>query len=737
MYGLKYLCSFDPISDEAVVFKIDIFQKDYTGEIFDIKGSATPVLQQWETDDPKAPIKGCSLNMAFVNDGTLPLSSFFSTNDDDFKVVFSASNQVLFQGFLVQDDCSETLVDFTHEINLSANDNLGLLKDVSLDKANIFSLYYTSGTESIGADFNTRTFLFGVTIRDKVSVGDRIQLTGTTIDGIYTVNKIVYDSNGIATLVYVDEPLPATYVGTTIYQILKPANLLDKTPLSTILRMCLSVTGLQLETDVYGKIIEVSQDPSRSFLEQTLIDPQTFLSSDTEYTNCYDVLEKILARFNMTLFQSNGVWNIIRWDELRYYNNLLDGFRYDSDFNYIGTITKTAPLQSGINEPIKAQTGILQKINRPLLYDKETFNYQYPKQLLRNFDLKQLGSLIKSYTKGTGDNLQNISEYNAMWWDKSGMVSAFEPGNYFIRITSDSLGNEVERVLVVNGYCRCYQIEANAGDSFKFSFSFKTQDSQPGTVSIVFFAEINDGVNKKRFMNPSLTSGVMWQTNGGFVYQIQSGDNSNSWHTVEIDSSHFPIPFDGLLYFYLVVGDLKSPIHETYYKDIRFENQARINDTTKIIGQTHQSSQAGIIKNTSEEEIFIDSSPRNSISGTLFLNEKIGLLQKRTSKWKHPYPSQSKNLGDLITNEQMFWRHKPRTILDGTLYGINQSGSYISLLSVLKYDYFSTLNFVFGKLEIDYKNNKLDCTLWEMWEDGETDSNAALQYKFDYLYSTE
>lgn len=754
MYGLKYLCEFDPISDAPnSVFKIEILQKDYTGQVFNITGSTIPALQQWATDDPKAPIKGSSLAMAFINkDGNLPLSSFFSTDDDDFKVILSVEGQVLFIGYLVQDDCSETLVDYTHEINLSANDSLGLLKDVSLDKANVFSLFATV-THSTSSSFVDRDLLF-IDFDDNpirsILVGDKIKILDSSIAGEYTVNKVVIISGLV--LIYVDEPLPPNYIGDITFQILKPANMLDKTPLSTILKMCLSVTGLDLNIDIYGKIIETTQDASKSFLEQTLIDPQTFLKSDTEWSDCYDVLEKIMARFNMSIFQANGVWNIIRWDELRYYDNLIEGFRYDKDFIYVSTITKSAAIESGPDKDVKAETGILQKISRPFLFDKETFNYQYPRQLLRNFDLKQLGSRIKTYTKTvwvTPDGVahegqppgpsvqtfQTYSEYNAPWWYPSSLLMSVA-GNYFIRIISDNDGNEIERVLVVNGDTKSFPIEVNKGDSFKFSFRFKTQDSQPGTVGIVAIVELNDGITRKFFHNPASTNGNnMWQDGVGFVYQILSGDNSNTWHEVEIDSHYFPFPYDGLLYCYLRVEDLKGTKNETYYSDIRFEYTARLNESTKIVGQTHTSSQAGTIKNVNEEEIFIDSSPRNSISGTLFLNEKIGLLQKRTSKWKHPYLTQSKNLGDLMTFEQMFWRHKPRTILEGTLYGAISGGSYISLLSVIKYDYFPDLNFVFGKLEIDYRNNKFDCTMWEMSEDNEPDVN--IRYKFDYLYSTE
>ena len=90
-----------------------------------------------------------------------------------------------------------------------------------------------------------------------------------------------------------------------------------------------------------------------------------------------------------------------------------------------------------------------------------------------------------------------------------------------------------------------------------------------------------------------------------------------------------------------------------------------------------------------------------------------------------------------MTFEQLFWRRKPRTILEGTLYGLISAGAHISLLSVFKYNFFASLNFVFGRMEIDYKNNKVDGTLWEMWSDEETDDDLLSNYLFEFLYSTK
>src|SRR6185312_2936987 len=98
--------------------------------------------------------------------------------------------------------------------------------------------------------------------------------------------------------------------------------------------------------------------------------------------------------------------------------------------------------------------------------------------------------------------------------------------------------------------------------------------------------------------------------------------------------------------FYQKLDDslVMSHFDEITYKDIRLEYYPLVNQTTKIIGQTHETNQVGNVKNNNDSEFFIDSSPRNSIAGTLFLNQMDGILQKRTVKWRHPYfPTESKN----------------------------------------------------------------------------------------------
>lgn len=814
-YGLKYQSTFDPIGPVSAtpVYTLEIHEKDYVGSVTDVICAGVPVVHSWQTDDPKAPIKGSSLSISLINkNNSLPLESFFSTDDDQFKVRFKWLSQLMFEGFLVQDDCTETMVDFTHEINLSANDNLGLLKDVALDKAKIIYTLVTqvNDTWSLTAP-HTLTVPAG--IGSAAQAGDVINIFSM----IFNVTYHVTDASGGVNLLVSETVVTGSPGGSDDIELNRPVLFADKITLATVLNNCLAATGLELAThvfcnyytagastvivttfsaiaslnqitvdikaskftvgqtiDITGSIsndgtytivsitpfsfffsklvvveslvdesatpsVTVSWDQTLYWLD-TLIDPQTFLKDDIIYDNCYAILEKLFIRFGCTGFQAKGVWNIVHWDELRYSGYAIPGFIYDTNFNITGETTLDngfAKFQIGIAEVTKAENGLLHKILSPLQYAKETFNYKQPARLLRNFDLQELGELLNTSTTGSGITLQTTREYAVTWWNLSTRPDS-GTGTHFIRVVSDYLDNEISRLLVLTQDVYSYKIEANKNDAFIFSFTFKTEDSQAGPVTVQAFVEITDGITTNYYHNPaSATTG--WQVGTGFAYTIFTGDNTNEWHTVEINSTQFPVPFDGILTFYLRVADLSGTINETYYRDIRLEYFFYINESTKIIGHTHTTEQLTTsIKQNEEDEIFMDDSPRNSIAGTLYLDTFVGIIQERTSRWFLANSGDTRRLGDLTTFEMEFWRRIVRSILEGTFYGLVSSDSdHASLLTVFNYTFFPGLNFVGGTMEIDYRNNRFSGTLWEIVEDSEVDADLTSNYEFKYLYSTK
>ena len=737
-YGLKYQTQFTSQSDINIPEKnytLQFLFKDYTGNPISIEGAETTVVQSHSNDDPKAPIKGQSLDISLINkNGSLPITAFQSEDDDGVMVkLLGDSDELLFIGFLVQDDFYETMVDYTHPIKLSANDGLGLLKGVILSDAAVRRAFEVSFRTN-GVD--TVVYMWTEDVAFYPQAGDIIEILGNT----YTIATAVNETTVISVATYNWTITLTTSTGgisqtvDTVY-LTGEVNLLKRNSLLSLIAVCLGQTNLSLITNVFLNLYEYRQDETKSTLEQTLLDSQIFISGET-YTDCYTALEMIMTAFNCTLFQANGEWNIVHWMEFRRYaNNAVPGFIYDETWQSIGTTVFNNNFSVGTGD--SQLTRQLFELNsgfiRGYKFSRKKFEYGQPKFIVKNSDLKILGPLLRTIVDGANTHY----EYEAPYWQGGEGPVLCER---FIRITKGSAGEEVDRCLVVRGPNSNSQtavggepFEVSKGDKVRFSFTFQTNISQPGSLTIIFSVILSDGtINRYIDENPSGNGD--WIPGPGFNYTISSGDNSNSKHSVEIASSQ--APFDGQITCYLAIAT-NSPYNssrETMYRDIRLEYQPYINDTSKIIGQIHKQNQAANKKNNLDVDIRIDDSPRNSIIGTLFLTTKTGNVQNRTSFWRYSNaPSGDRHLGELNTWEEMLWRQKTRSKLEGSFVG-NYQDNIISLLTVFQPVFKPNKHYIPGLMTIDYKANQFSCSMFELYDT--TDAELVTDYTQDYIYST-
>lgn len=743
-YGLKYHSQFHSQSDDnnpSKLYTLQFLFKDYSGGTTSIDGADTTVIQKCTTDDPVAPIKGQSLEISLLNRGNTPITAFQSEDDDGVQVkLLGDTGEVLFIGFLVQDDFSELMVDFTHTITLSANDSLGLLKGVILSKAAtdaVIRRIYRNVKFRTNVSFPNTVYLLTNDTSFQPQAGNIIELQGlsyiiSTVDfGATLVGLVYYNWTIILTT-----DTPGIAVTTEDIYLTGGINLLNRNTLLDIIAVCMYQTNLTLVTNIFMNLYEYRQDNTKCSFEQTLIDSQLFISGET-YEDCYSVLTKILTSFNCTLCQANGQWNIVHWYEARRYaNNAIPGFVYDETWAAIGTTVFNNNFFIGpspqLTRPI---SGLTQGAIRGYKFSRKQFDYLQPKYLLKNYDLQTLGELLRTYTYLTF----TIKEYVATGWLTGRGPILIER---FIRIQYDNLGNEMYRTLVGKGLSSDnpeaisgVPIEAKIGDKIKFSFSFATNESQPGNLTIIMAVKLTDGT-LIRYVNELPNGNGSWSLPGGFSYFILTGDNSNQWHTVTIESSQ--IPFNGMITLFLPSAVL-APVatSETWIRDIRFEYIPFVNDSTKITGQIHKQEQDVNKKLNSDTTIFIDDSPTNNIIGTLFLTTKtpnsVYGLQDRTIYWRYPSDATQWRLGEFSTLEDLVWKQKTRSKLEGGFIG-NYQGAIISLLTMAITDFNTAKNDTFGLLSIDYKRNQFSGTLWEMYDT--TDGDFDPDYEFKYIYST-
>jgi hypothetical protein len=750
--GLKYTSSFDSIRTQSR-YIVEIYQDSYDDEPIDFILAATPVVQEWQEDDPLAPIKGSTLTINLTTSGGLSLLDFYSDNDNEFRVklIEDTTAGTLFDGFIQQDDCSEVQIDFIHTITLTATDNLGTIKDINLNRAaELFGDVISTG--AIPCVFVPGSYI----VIDwgagwPVISGQTFTVDTMTFTMVTNLGEIDASPGWCIQVV---EEIPALPPGSLTITYREIVSLDGYIPLMTFIKLCLRSTYIQnMELNVYNHItpsdgeIFVATFQTRIFEDVTLLG-NTFLKNN-EYMSCYDVLEIIMKRFNMSCFQSLGSWWIVRYPDLfldfEEGETIIDYYNYNSDFVYVDLLQINKSFI--IDSSNKVETGLLKSIIRPYRRTLETFNYVQPEDLVCNSQFTDLGPLRQITTGGGFTN----KEYELpCWYDYDGNAGPY-PDKY-IRVVYDADNNEVERYAVVTGtttlgtlVVQSEDIELNQNDVIDWTFDYRTDVSQPGSVNNVFIVRITDGTTIYYLQDDG-----SWDTPAGFTYNVPAGQNTNEWHTVTKKSQK--IPFNCIFNVFISVTTLNT-YDETYYRNLRLTLTYFIGGQLAVNGHSHTASQSRKLNNVNDVEIFIDNSQRSSISGTLFLTSQTGILQDKCTTWEFGsgyntgFPGVVyNNLGQLATSTYMFQRYKSRTKYNGNLLSIRNVNGVLSNLAIFTNGFAGDLlhnKMLLGSVAIDYKNDSAEFTMWEVFN-SETDyaDNFVdfttylfnILYEFNYLY---
>lgn len=713
-------------------YTLEFHFKDWTGSFSNVIGVAASVVHSWELDDPKAPVKGGNVTISLLNkSGTLPVDEFYSVEDDSVMVIHKWRSQVLFEGFIVQDDCREPMIDYSHPITLSATDNLGLLKDVPFNQA---AAIVGSTPDRIVTGVNANSDVLPVSginvlvihsITTGALVGDTLVVQGTPgSDGVYTVTNVVVAPT--ITVIEIAEtwPFAIPFANTYTFTFITPYDLSDRLSLAILLRICLTNTSLLLNTDIYATIIEDGETPVR-FLETTFENGNDYQTGNNQWKSCYEVLSIILGRLRASVFQSEGVWNIIRRDEHRYYNNAIPGFRYDSKMVFVEEVTFDDVFLSAPNVDPTAtkpytwpETGIEKSVIRPFKFVKETFNYKQRITIL-NSNLSDVGKIILSTTVTIdAGNINNFpyKNYKLSIGDVVRVVNyQFPTYSKWLHLYDDAafiqvvtqiffggaeleLGRYVYQPKITNGFPPGYEnfanvqfndIEVEGGDIFDFELGIKVNEPPGGGVTyrFGFFLQVAVG-EYYQLVNAAGSGGDEFAWNHFFLTPIQGIGNPllvNAADAVEFLSYKLsetgaqrkvpPFPTTGLLRIRIygtTDTNVSQPNVDAIWNNIKITLIALINESTQIIGQTHTDTQQPLIKNLDSVEIFSDDSPRNFLQGTFFLDSFTNLVQNRTFLWTYPFSAITARLGYWTTFEQLFWRRIRRLKMDGAMHGVIQ-----------------------------------------------------------------
>jgi len=653
-YGGIYRSYFNSINEYAShEFKLEIYKKDFYGDVTDIQLGAEPVIQEWQDDEVQKPIKGSSLRISIINEGNISLDDFYSNEDDTFQVVLykiDFADEVLFKGFIIQDDCAEIMVDYAHEISISATDNLGVLKNYTFDQAAIkFGPYSTSFALDIQT--STNGTINNIIVNEnfdeqytKIVAGNKIEISGGTFfDGIYTVLGVTANGS-FSFVIQVKENVggnsPSTLCNLT-YQV--PYDISSFLSVKEILKLCILSTNVNLEElRVVSKIKPYGKD---RWIDDTFIDCKSYINNNV-YQDCYKILEDLMSRFRASLFQAYGFWYIVRIGEFSmcndYSNYLQFTHRYEAsgDFDYITSGNEDRYFLIDTNG---AENGVIKSILRPYNYSREDFNYTANQNLLPNGDLQELGNFITSYTSGT----DTYFEYEAPKFDF--YFSNSSEMKYYIRIVFNSDNEETDRYLVLQSIdnqdvstdCIVSRpISLLKGDVITVKYNTRTSNSHSANTNQISRPFLRDAASFQiylRYANDTFTgseSNGTWTTNNSFNNSYVSTEDSINWKTIIITSN--PAPFDGLFYLsFSFISNYETDNTETYFNNLSVTIGSLTNTQSNIIGHYHKTISNIEIKNSEELSIELDDSKSNSISGTLFLSTETDDIRDRIQKWDY------------------------------------------------------------------------------------------------------
>lgn len=741
-YGLRYRSSFTAISGTNPTFRVDIYKKNYTGSYNTITLGANPVIHEWPDDDPKQTIKGSSLKVSIINDGTVSLESFYANEEDMFIVEFYnvTLSQLLFKGYIIQEDSNEILIDFNHEILITATDSLALLKDISLYDA---SLKIGTTSTNIGLSMSSASSggSYIITINtalvypyNTIKPNSIVTVSGGTYyDGNYTVILIEAFTGGFYIRVKENCGNNSVALSNLIFTI--PTDISGIVTLKTLFKLCILSTGLNLDYSyIWATIIPKTKN---RWLDDTYIDARTFLNENV-YESCYSVLDKILTRFKATLFQSYGYWQIVRWGELRLYSDVtgatLIGHLYDENFD----IDSDDSIQVGFHckNGSDIETGIIKSIIRPYKSITENFNYEQLSSSIKNADLQILGNYYGYVNYGD----LNYNYYSAPYWLPD---IGYSNNNFrIVVVTSVATGEELERFIATYNSTpygasifKSTPQQVSIGDELNFSFAFRTWRPHYGDgYNMLFYLEITDGTT---------TYGLDINGNWDDIYAIQYtgyiGADSSQWQSFNINSK--PCPISGTITFRVNENDSgpSGSNPHTFVKNISLVlSSSNDKNFKKINGQSHIERQDLNIKNVESYDINIDDTTNPLVKGTLFLNttESNG-NRTRTTFWEYEdFPMEyNTKLGELVTFEEMFQRWRSRYKLEFTAIGIYKNGYFINPLSVIKYADLPLIRFVIGSLAINYKMNTAALTCYGLYATEDIDDLRMVDsYEFKYIY---
>lgn len=123
-YGLKYYMTW--VSERGNDCRIEILEKEYEGPSKLKKLGSAPILRLDNADNG---IIGTSLQFLMQADVDGELAELYTTDSKKYKVRYSISGSIMWEGYILQELYSEEYIAPPYDVSITATDQIALLKD--------------------------------------------------------------------------------------------------------------------------------------------------------------------------------------------------------------------------------------------------------------------------------------------------------------------------------------------------------------------------------------------------------------------------------------------------------------------------------------------------------------------------------------------------------------------------------------------------------------------------------
>jgi hypothetical protein len=700
-YAIKYYIRFKN-RFQRDIYRVEIWERDFAGDATELTGAGTPFTLTSNAGDTNilTPIKSISASFSF-NTNTLSIEDFYSDDDEKYRVDFyfesledlSGTEQLLFSGFMVQEDASEAVIDIKHVITLRATDNIALLKNVKWNEV----AYYD--------DFP---------IIHQHPILNIIQ---------FILNKTNLYNNAAT----IDKSLPLR-----IYDNLFETTTTDRGDADTndpLLETVLFTGMFQNSDGTYNDCYAILEDILKGF-------NACLFQAD----GCWNI-----ARIPEYRLFTDGAIPGTQYN----FNGTT------TDITAVTLNPFVVIDRGGDVEPVNEDQ--LKSIERPLKYVKNTFNYNHPAFIPRaNLQMEEGATPYDTSTVGDiRFDKYSLADYFPEWTQRQDDISYLqtefsisenrEIDRYIVTpgIDSDSLyGVQFPAIPVTKNdklnFTLRLKMLSSSSETLRFFVKFILMRPDGGWYNLFSNGVSLDGAI---FWTGSPNPSTTWDTGAGNWLELSSSADKTIWTDYDLftldgitntTDVYIPFPEDGMLMIQVLATAPSAAAHvTTVWKDINFTIDQFINNSTQIIGQTHKDSGNVLAKAIEENDIDIDDSPRNTIAGTLFTDAltnfdytdittgadtNIGdVYFTRTALWHRGPIVESKRLGNIITQERILLRSKSRLQIEGTFENIRIDTAFISLLSFFQFGWIPTKYFIPASFSLDYMADTFNARFVEIY----------------------